>query len=61
MFKILTLSKITIILNTFVNNADNVHINDLAYYFFFFFEKGNIYGRKNSVDHEPTPTIKSAE
>ena len=33
MFKILTLSKITIILTTFVNNTDNVHVNDLAYNF----------------------------
>ena len=34
MFKILVLSKITIILTTSVNNTDNVHINDLVYYFF---------------------------
>ena len=50
MFKILTLSKITIILRTFVNNTDNVHVNDLAYYFFL--KKGNIYDRKNSVGHD---------
>ena len=30
MFKILMLSKITIISTTFVNNTDNVHANDLA-------------------------------
>ena len=35
MFKILTLSKITIILTTFVNSTDNVHVNDMAYYFSF--------------------------
>ena len=35
MFKILMLSKITICLTTFVNNTDNVHVNDLAYYFFY--------------------------
>ena len=32
MFKILMLSKITIILTTLVNNTDNVHVNDLVYY-----------------------------
>ena len=31
MFKILVLSKITIILTTFVSNSDNVHVNDLVY------------------------------
>ena len=35
MFKILMLSKITISLTTFVNNTDNVHVSDLAYYFFY--------------------------
>ena len=30
MFKILMLSKITIILTTIVNNTDNVHVNDVA-------------------------------
>ena len=35
MSEILMLSKITIILITFVNNIDKVHVNDLAYYFFF--------------------------
>ena len=30
MLKILMLSKITIILSAFVNNTDNVHVNDLA-------------------------------
>ena len=34
MFKILMLGKITFILTTFVNNNGNVHVNDLAYYFF---------------------------
>ena len=33
MFEIPMLSKITIILTIFVNNTDNVHVNDLAYYF----------------------------
>ena len=32
MFKILMLSKITIILTTLVNNTDNAHVNDLVYY-----------------------------
>ena len=49
MFKILMLSKINILLTSFVNNTDNVFVNDLAYYFFF--KKGNIYDRKNSVGH----------
>ena len=44
MFKILMLSKITIILTSFVNNIDNVRVNDLAYYFFF--KKSKIYGLK---------------
>ena len=35
MFKIHMLSKKTSIFTTFVNNIDNVHVNDLAYYFFF--------------------------
>ena len=35
MFKILMLSKVTIILTTFVNNNNNVHVSDLAYYLFF--------------------------
>ena len=35
MFKILMFSKIAIILTIFVDNTDNVHVNDLAYYFFF--------------------------
>ena len=44
MFKIFMLSKIIIILITFVNNTGNVHVNGLAYFFFFsflffFFEK----------------------
>ena len=39
MFKILMLSKITIILTTSVNNTNNAHANDLANNFFFFFEK----------------------
>ena len=39
MFKVLMLSKITIILTTFVNSTDNVHVDDLAYYFFSFFLK----------------------
>ena len=34
-FKVLLLSKITNILPIFVNNTNNVHANDLAYYFFF--------------------------
>ena len=34
MFKILMLGQITFILTTFVNNNGNVHVNDLAYYFF---------------------------
>ena len=34
MFKILMVSKITIVLTTFVNNTNNVHVNDLTYYFF---------------------------
>ena len=46
MFKILMLSKINILLTSFVNNTDNVFVNDLAYYFFFI--QGNIYDRKNS-------------
>ena len=33
MFEIPMLSKITIILTIFVNNTDNVHVNDLTYYF----------------------------
>ena len=32
MLKIRMLSKITIVLTTFVNNTDNVHVNDLVYY-----------------------------
>ena len=39
MFKILMLSKITIILTTSVNNTNNAHANDLANNFFFFFLK----------------------
>ena len=39
MFKILMLSKINIILTTFMKNTDNVRVSDLAYYFFL--EKGN--------------------
>ena len=44
MFKIFMLSKIIIILITFVNNTGNVHVSGLAYFFFFsflffFFEK----------------------
>lgn len=35
MFKILTLRKITIILTTFGNNTDNVHVNDLVTTIFF--------------------------
>ena len=35
MFKILMLSKITMVLTTFVKNTDNVHVNYLAYNFFF--------------------------
>ena len=31
MFKILMLSKITMVLTTFVNNTDNVHVNYLGY------------------------------
>ena len=50
MFKILVLSKITIILTTSVNNTDNVYINDLVYYFFK--KNDNIYGRKSSVGHD---------
>ena len=34
MFKILMLSKVTIILTTFVNNTDNVHVNDLDTIFY---------------------------
>ena len=34
MLKILMFSKIAIILTIFVNNTDNVHVNDLTYYFF---------------------------
>ena len=30
------LSKITIILTTFVNNNDNVHVNNMAYYLFIY-------------------------
>ena len=32
MLKSRMLSKITIVLTTFVNNTDNVHVNDLVYY-----------------------------
>ena len=32
MFKILALRKITIILTAFVNNTDNVHVNEKALY-----------------------------
>ena len=39
MFKILMLSKITIILTTSVNNTNNAHANDLANNFFFFLKK----------------------
>ena len=42
------LSKITIILTTFVSNTDDVHVNDLAYFFFFlFFEKAVYTAVKN--------------
>ena len=34
MFKILMLSRITIIFTTLVNNTDNVHVDDLTYYLF---------------------------
>ena len=59
-FKIFMLSKITIILTTFVNNTDDVLVNDLAYYFFFFFLfwKGNIYRRTKSVGHD-LPMVES--
>ena len=30
------LSKITIILTTFVNNDDNVHVSNMAYYLFIY-------------------------
>ena len=53
------LSKITIILTTFVSNTDDVHVNDLAYFFFFsFFWKGSVYGRKKSVGHD-LPMVES--
>ena len=48
MFKILMLSKITIILTTFVNNTGNVHFNDLAYCAK---KKDKTYGHKKSVVH----------
>ena len=35
MLKILALSNVTIILTTFVNNTNNAHANNLAYYFYF--------------------------
>ena len=34
MFNILTLSRITMVLTTFVSNTGNVHVKDLAYFFF---------------------------
>ena len=38
MFKILMLSKITIVLTIFVNNTGNLHVNTSSF-FLFFFEK----------------------
>ena len=35
MFKTLMLSKINIVLTTFMINTDNVRVNDLVYNFFF--------------------------
>ena len=39
MFKILMLSKITIVLTIFVNNTGNLHVNTSSFFLFFFFEK----------------------